>query len=178
MNIEIYKEKCPFCLIPGCNNHSEQDLIIKEFKTQISILSPRKSYPFRSSYIKKARCGTCQFNNDFSCLKGNEILFPTMAQEHNCKDYQYKKDSVPIIPKDKILLFRGLSDKLKECNDCTHNFENRCEGLKWFPYTKHGECEFFRHKNTICKNAVPYLQYENHIRNNYCKLPPHLRDDP
>jgi hypothetical protein len=146
-------------------------------------LDVNKDYPFRPSLtnLEKARCGFCKFNGEnelgYSCQLGHQIKYPTQVTEHFCQDYQYKEDKISEIPKGKLAIFMGIIDKLPECNECGYNLKNRCSGLRWYPFKKEPQCEFFIDKGLICENAVPYLQYGNHFRNNYCKLEPKLRSD-
>jgi hypothetical protein len=112
-----------------------------------------------------------------SCMMNNEVKYPLINQEHHCKDYEFRPEIPRQIPDDLILIFAGLQECYPECADCGHNYENRCHGIKWIPIEKvDGICQFFRARTKTCKNAIPYLQYQNHIRNNHCKLPPRLRD--
>ena len=139
-------------------------------------------YPFRPSLTDKtkARCGYCKFEEEyfFGCQKGHELQYPLMVTSHNCPDYEFQPDKIPVIPNDMIKLGSfGNFEKFPECDECIYHFKNRCEGIRWYPIKqKDGKCEFFNHKNNLCKYAVPYLQYGNHFRNNHCRLPPEQRD--
>jgi len=136
-----------------------------------------KEYPFRASLTKVARCGMCANQENYCCNKEHDIIYPTIGGEHKCLDYEYKPDHIYLLPENKILIFTGLIDKLSECNRCSHLLYERCNGIKWYPFKiKNGKCEFFRDKSLICKYAIPYLQYGNHNRNNFCTLPPEERD--
>ena len=126
-------------------------------------------YPFRASLTKKARCGMCIFFSgmeNLTCKVGHKLIFPLINGEHHCKDYRYK-------PWGTILKH---SPRSAECKDCSHLYMGVCDGIKHHPFQKEPTCEFFRHKDLTCKNAIPMFQYGSYIRNNYCKLPPHLRD--
>ena len=144
-------------------------------------LEADKEYPFRASLTKIARCGMCRNGvGDYlviSCSKNHKLVYPLICGEHECPDYEYKPDHIEIIPEDKTLIFTRLIDRLLECNQCSHLLYGRCTGVKWDPFKiKDGKCEFFRDKSLICKHAIPYLQYGNHHRNNFCTLPPEERD--
>lgn len=130
-----------------------------------------KGYPWRASLTKKARCATCKFVKSTKCLEGKKLQYPLYSYSHNCKDFEFNPKSFDLYED----MFTAC--KYAECIECSHNFKNRCSGKRWCPVTiKDGKCEFFRHKDLICKNAIPYSQYCNQLRNNYCKLPPHKRD--
>ncbi len=134
-------------------------------------LANSKGYPWRASLTKKARCAACQFIRSVTCLKGHKVKYPTYANTHNCCDFKFKPNPFDVYKDD----FNKIP--YNECVECSHNFRNRCSGKRWIPITIiEGKCEFFRPKGLICKNAIPYSQYCNHLRNNYCKLPPHKRD--
>jgi len=136
-----------------------------------------KEYPFRASLTEVARCGMCANQENYICSKGHNIVYPTITGEHECTDYKYKPDCIVVIPENKVFTFVGLRDRLPECNQCSHLLYGRCDGLHWYPFRiKDGKCEFFTDKSLICKYAIPYLQYGNHNRNNFCTLPPEERD--
>jgi len=158
-------------------------------------LDPDVDYPFRSSLTKVARCGMCIHFSSYveetehdplfyekcelgkeKCELGKEIRYPYMANEHDCQDYMYKPFKVPRIKEGYIKIFIGEIKKLKECDDCSHNLENYCEGVSHFPFKTTPRCEFFRNKELICKHAIPYFQYGTTIRNNYCSLEPSKRE--
>lgn len=154
-------------------------------------LEDKKDYPFRASLTKVARCGMCKnyvepkFEEDIalmdSCIKGHDIVGPTITGEHDCKDYEYRPDVIDMPPNGRIFRFNGYvggsEAMFNECNGCGHNFMGRCNGIGWVPIRKvNGICEFFRERYKTCKHAIPVLQYGNHIRNNYCRLPPEQRD--
>ena len=129
-----------------------------------------KGYPWRASLTKKARCATCKRNSGAYCTKGHKRQYPLYTKTHDCPDFDFKPSPPPGTGSEDELLF-------PECSECGYNFVNKCTGIRWRPISKKdGKCEFFRHKDLICKNAIPYLQYCNHMRNNYCRLPPHKRD--
>ncbi len=135
-------------------------------------LSDSKGYPWRASLTKKPRCATCEFLKGLRCKKENEVQYPTYSCTHDCLDFKFK-------PRPSHGLYPDVFNTCKydECKDCSYNFKNRCSGKRWIPIKiVDGKCEFFRHKDLICKNAIPYSQYCNHLRNHYCKLPPRKRD--
>jgi hypothetical protein len=136
--------------------------------TEVEELKDNVGYPFRASLEGKARCFYCKnFTGIYApdgCLKGHEVQFPLVTNEHHCRDYYYNKRPVPI-----------KEPKHPECSECAYWYFG-CSGIKWLPYKDDPKCEFFHHKNEVCKNAIPMLQYGCNTRNNYCKLPPHLRD--
>lgn len=129
--------------------------------------------PWRSSYTRKARCGMCVFftgMNHLDCAMGKKLRYPLIAKEHRCEYYSYLERYEPSKP------HRDANQgNLPECIECAHFLEEMCTGVRWYPFKIDPKCEFFRSSELICKNAVPMLQYENKLRNNYCKLPPHLR---
>lgn len=145
-------------------------------------LDPEKDYPFRSSLTRVARCGMCKkskkvMNLAIECKKGLELKYPLLANEHDCKHYEYESHCIEEIPDDKIHNFIGIEARRPECNQCSHLLLGYCSGLRWHPAgIKDGKCEFFRDKKFTCKHAVPCLQYANGLRNNYCKLDPSKRD--
>ena len=134
-------------------------------------LAESKGYPFRASLTKRARCAACQHLGGFLCRRGKDVQYPLYSNVHSCPAFKFKP--LPFnVPQD---CFNGLD--YPECANCGHNFRNICSGKRWIPVQiKDGKCEFFRDKKLICKYAIPYSQYCNHLRNNYCRLPPHLRD--
>lgn len=138
------------------------------------MLAISKGYPWRASLLNKARCATCQYHylsgdTGFECKKKHILQYPTYSKTHDCPDFKFKPNPPPE-PDENELLF-------SECSKCGYNFMSRCDGIRWRPIgKKDSKCEFFRPKYLICKNAIPYLQYCNHLRNNYCKLPPHKRE--
>lgn len=134
------------------------------------MLAKSKGYPWRASLTKIARCATCEFVVG-GCRKGNELQYPLYSKTHNCPDFKFKPNPFDLV-EDMFTKCEYL-----ECAECCHNFKDRCSGKRWYPVEiKEGKCEFFRHKDLLCKNAIPYSQYCNYLRNNYCKLPPHKRD--
>jgi len=70
----------------------------------------------------------------------------------------------------------GIINQFKECRKCSHNFKNVCDGVWIYPFERNPICQFFRDKKLICTHARPYLQYQNHARNNFCALHPVHRD--
>ena len=159
------------------------------FEGDIDLDNVSMDYPFRPTRTnrERARCGFCKFNAVFyndgeffgnDCTKGHKIKYPTQVTEHSCQDYQYLEDTkIEEIPDDKIKMFLGLIDKMPECGNCGHNFKNHCDGIKWYEFERRPICQFFIDKDLTCKYAVPFFQYGNHIRNNYCRLNPELRSD-
>ena len=155
-------------------------------------LENEKDYPFRASLTKVARCGMCEnyVEPDYEdgnipisdyCEKGHEVVGPTITGEHDCKDYEYKPDRIDMPPEGRIFRFNGYvggsEEMFNECYTCGHNFMGQCGGIGWVPIRKvNGVCEFYRDKKLTCKHAIPILQYGDHIRNNYCRLPPEKRD--
>lgn len=148
-------------------------------------LEKDKDYPFRASLTKVARCGMCLYNGhfkngcltDYDCEKDHDIKYPTITNEHDCKDYKYLDDTIEV---KEGMIYRGYSTpepEFPECKECGYNFKGKCSGIQWIPIPiKNGKCQFFRDKNLICKYAIPTLQYSNHFRNNFCSLDPKLRD--
>lgn len=137
-------------------------------------LAISKGYPWRASLTKKARCDTCKYIcGTWLCSKGRILLYPLYAKTHDCPDFSFKPSQQRGGPYNE---FEELS--YPECKDCGHNFEGLfCDGKRWLPVNfVENKCEFFRHEGLICKNAIPYLQYGNQLRNHYCKLPPYKRD--
>lgn len=136
-------------------------------------LEPDKGYPWRSSLTKKAVCGMCAFckaDEQGNCLKKHRIIYPLLNGEHHCKDYLFRPDNPKVYPGP-----FGHAD-FPECENCAHCYNGICDGKRWLPLKREPICEFFYDKKLVCKNAIPEVQYGNHIRNNFCKLPPHLRD--
>jgi hypothetical protein len=145
-------------------------------------LRDEQGYPWRASLTKKARCGMCENIrfNELECRLGHNLVYPLITGEHRCKDYKYKYELV-ILPPEGYIFISGvlLNSIFPECCDCAHNLLGRCDGVHCFPIMRiNGNCEYFRSKCLICKNAIPMFQYGSYTRNNYCRLPPHLRDDP
>lgn len=139
----------------------------------MKMVTKSKGYPWRASLTKKARCATCKFNKSINCSKGNEVQYPLYSKTHNCPDFEFKENPFDLYEDD------FTRCEFIECAECSYNFKNRCSGKRWIPIKKiKGKCEFFHHKDLICKNAIPYSQYCNHLRNNYCRLLPHKRDVP
>lgn len=134
-------------------------------------LEDEKDYPFRKSMTYSVRCGTCQNLRQpvGPCRLDNDLKYPLMVNIHDCKDFKFRPD-IPLPPDDFTIA------NLPECIECAHFFSERCDGKRWVGFKKDPVCEFYRNKNLICKNAVPFLQYGNRIRNNYCNLHPELRD--
>lgn len=137
-----------------------------------TILDDEKDYPWRASLTKTARCFYCShFFNDDSCALEHQVVYPLINGEHHCPDYVYVPDKIPKIDNPFAV------PESEYCVKCSKFFQGACSGKSWIPiHIKNGRCEFFRDMDKTCKNAIPFLQYGNHIRNNYCKLPPHLRD--
>ena len=128
--------------------------------------------PYKS---KKAKCGMClHYSNDQYnpfCKKGHNLKFPLIKNEHNCKDYKFIERREPSLAD----IFTKL--EFDYCKECAFEFNDQCSGKSWIPFKNDPKCEFFRDKKLVCKNAEPMLQYGNMLRNNYCKLPPHLRHE-
>lgn len=127
-----------------------------------------ESKPWRASFTKVARCGMCAFYAGFNagkCSKGRTYIYPLITGEHHCKDYIHNRDQPRFFTKPEYPL----------CKRCGHWFNGRCDGIRWWPH-KTEPCEFFRDRRLTCRNAIPMSQYGDHNRNNYCKLPPRLRD--
>lgn len=154
-------------------------------------LSLEIDYPFRKSLAHHARCGMCQNQfceiehseygplSNIDCLKGHKIHYPTMVEIHDCEDYEYKPHHIEEIPHGLIKTFMGLIDQRPECESCFHEFHQRCNGLKIFPFeVKDAKCEFYKPKSDLCKYAIPVFQYGGETLNYYCKLNPEKRDKP
>lgn len=135
------------------------------------------SVPWKSDPFKKARCGMCKKYDGYSCKAEKELKYPLIINEHNCRDYEYNSNSASSSAKYlRSKTFYSFT-LFTHCNECTFEFEGMCSGQRWIPVkTVDGKCEFFKPKSVACKNCVPMLQYGNNLRNNYCRLPPHLRD--
>jgi hypothetical protein len=96
---------------------------------------------------------------------------PTLAHEHDCEHYHYKKDQF------KPNHFQHCAHDY--CNNCAFELDGFCSGKNWIPYKTEPKCEFYRDKNKTCVNAVPIHQEgcgPDLFRNNYCRLPPEQRD--
>jgi hypothetical protein len=126
-----------------------------------------------------ARRISCGRDGDLvvKCEEGKELAYPLITNEHDCESYVYRSHRVRIIPDAKIATFVGLINRLKECDRCSYQFHEYCDGLHRYPFElKNGTCEFFRDKKLICRFAVPHFQYGTTMQNNYCKLKPEKRD--
>ena len=68
------------------------------------MLEKSKGYPWRPSLTKKARCGMCKHKRgSFGlCSQGHNMKYPTLANVHNCKDYDYEE--LPFEMKDTFAL--------------------------------------------------------------------------
>jgi hypothetical protein len=132
--------------------------------------------PWKSDERKKARCGMCQSGNGVECANGHELKYPLITNEHKCRDYQY--DPYKYDRTGDYLRNESFHAKLlfTHCFGCTFEFGGLCSGKKWIPVKMvNDKCEFFKPKSVACSNCVPMNQYGNLYRNNYCRLPPHLR---
>ncbi len=140
-------------------------------------LAISKGYPWRASLSRKARCSACvnyieHSGFGISCSEENKIQYPTYSKTHGCPDFKFKPQEEFTGPRNEFEYI-----PYPECFGCGHNFKGACSGKQWLPVKiVDDKCEFYRDKKLICRNAIPYLQYCNNLRNNYCKLPPHKRD--
>lgn len=137
------------------------------------ILNDDIDYPFRASLTRVARCGLCKHHDEHNivCAVGLDIQYPTIAKEHNCPAYEYKKDNF------KRNMFQHC--ELQECSDCAHELDGCCTGKQWMPFKTKPHCEFYRPKWKTCHYAVPHFQEgcgPQLFRNNYCERPPEERD--
>lgn len=141
--------------------------ILKELGLALKELEDDKDYPWRASLTKVARCGMCQncIGLGEGCRAGHGIVYPLINGEHACPDYKYLPDIINI-----------REPKFPECELCSHWFMGTCIGIEWHSIRTRSICEIYRDARTICEHAIPTLQYGNHIRNNYCTLPPDQRD--
>jgi hypothetical protein len=114
-----------------------------------------------------AKCGMCKKceMGKLNCSEGHNLKYPLQVNEHDCPDYIYDESGEIV----KMTLFN--IPEFEYCTDCAHHFNGVCDGKRLIPFKKYPRCEFFRDKNLTCKNAIPYLQYGNGLRNNHCKLP-------
>ena len=124
-------------------------------------------YPFLESFRKVDRCGMCWncIGLGEGCREKYKIVYPLIGGEHNCPGYKYQPDLI-IVQK----------PKYPECDLCSHWFMGVCSGIEWRSFRTRSICEFYRDAREICKHAIPFLQYGDHHRNNYCSLPPEQRD--